>query len=139
MSRSDSYQWRIKEFACKQSYLESFDTTQDISGLAKVDNKEQLLELQEQLIKRIWELVELQCTDIQKITLKMRWINGMTQQEIADIRGVAQNTIQKTLSGQVHNNGRYTYKGAYGKIRESLIKDEIGSKILQQIKEIREQ
>ncbi len=140
MSRSDLYQWKLLEIPYHQTHLDSFDNTQDLAGISNpIINKEQLLELQDQLIKRLWELVEVHCTEVQKITLKMYWLQGMTQQEIALARGKSQMTVTKCLNGQYYKKSKYHYKGAYGLLKEILNDDSICVDIIKQIDEIKQQ
>ena len=99
---------------------------------------EELLDLQDELKKRVWEIIEEGLTKRQKEVIKL-YIQNKTQNEIAKQLGINQTSVHKVIKGNIdYKNGKKRYGGAIKKISKLCQLDEKIQEILKQIQEINE-
>jgi len=139
-NRSDAYQNLYLETACSNDMMESFSNQDSISHrLDPFAYDETLLELEDQLKKEFWRIVETELTPRQKTVIKY-WAEGKTQMDIAKILNVNQSSITKNLHGNTdYKNGKRVYGGSIKKIKKILETDEVVLDLLEKIKEAREE
>jgi predicted DNA-binding protein YlxM (UPF0122 family) len=139
-NRSDSYQWVLLETVCSNDMMEAFPNEESISHrLNPFEYSEDLLELEDELKKEFWRIVNELLTDRQKQVIKL-YADGYTQMEIAKMLNVNQSSITKSLNGNVdYKNGKKIYGGAKKKIIKITESDDKIKEILSKMREIREQ
>lgn len=139
-NRSDSYQHFLAETACSNDMMEAFCNEDSIQNrLNPWQYNENLIDLEEQLKKEFWRVVDTLLTDRQKKVIKL-YADGYTQMEIAKILNVNQSSITKSLNGNVdYKNGKRVYGGSQKKIRKIIENDDKIIDILRQIAEVREE
>lgn len=139
-NRSDKYQWVLLETVCSNEMLESFCNEDSISArLNPFEYNETLMDLEEQLKKEFWRVVETLLTPRQKEVIKL-YADGYTQMEIAKMLNVNQSSITKSLNGNVdYKNGKKIYGGAKKKINKIIQSDEKIKKILAEMQACREE
>jgi DNA-directed RNA polymerase specialized sigma subunit len=140
VNRSNRYQYLLLETVCSNDMMEAFSNQESIGfRIDPFKHEEEIIDLQEELKKEFWNVVEECLTDRQKQVIKLVCGNK-TQMEIAKILGVNQSSITKSLHGNVdYKNGRKVYGGASRKIIKSLETNEKVQKILDRINELREE
>ena len=111
--------------------LESFCNEDSISArLNPFDYNENLIELEDQLKKEFWRVVDTLLTPRQREVIRL-YADGYTQMEIAKMLNVNQSSITKSLNGNVdYKNGKKIYGGARKKIRKIIENDEKIKEIL---------
>ena len=136
-NRSDSYQHILLETACSHEMMEAFANEESIyNRLNPFAYNEELLDLEDQLKKEFWRIVENLLTPRQKAVLKLA-SEGLTQMEIAKKLKVNQSSITKSLNGNVdYKNGKKIYGGSKKKILKIIESDEKIKQILDKMKEI---
>lgn len=98
-NRSDSYQVVLLEISYPHELLDIFPDNDSIyKKLNPFSYNDDIAELQEQLNKELWRIIEDNLTDRQKQVVKL-YASGKTQIEIAKILGVNQSSITKCLAG----------------------------------------
>jgi DNA-binding CsgD family transcriptional regulator len=121
--------------------LEAFPNEDSIQArLNPHDNyDEKLLELEDQLKDRFWNIVNTLLTKRQKRVI-MLLAEGKTQMEIAKILNVNQSSITKNLNGnsEYHNGIKTSYGGSKKKLRKLAEEDPEVIAILNQIREIKD-
>lgn len=139
-NRSDKYQWVLLETVCSNEMLESFCNEDSISArLNPFEYNETLMDLEDQLKKEFWRVVETLLTPRQKEVIKL-YADGYTQMEIAKMLNVNQSSITKSLNGNVdYKNGKKIYGGARKKIRKIIENDDKIKKILADMQLCREE
>jgi DNA-binding CsgD family transcriptional regulator len=139
-NRSDSYQYLLLETVCSNDMMESFCNADSISArLNPFQYNEDLIDLEEQLKKEFWRIVDNLLTPRQREVIRL-YADGYTQMEIAKILNVNQSSITKSLNGNVdYKNGKKIYGGARKKIRKIIENDEKIKSILKQMAEVREE
>jgi len=139
-NRSDHYQWVLLETACSNEMLESFCNEDSISArLNPFEYSEDLIELEEQLKKEFWRVVDTLLTPRQREVIRL-YGDGYTQMEIAKMLNVNQSSITKSLNGNVdYKNGKKIYGGATKKIRKIIENDQAIKDILQKIQQVRDE
>lgn len=130
-NRSDRYQYILLETVCSNEMLESFCNEDSISArLNPFDYNENLIELEDQLKKEFWRVVDTLLTPRQREVIRL-YADGYTQMEIAKMLNVNQSSITKSLNGNVdYKNGKKIYGGARKKIRKIIENDERIKEIL---------
>lgn len=130
-NRSDRYQYILLETVCSNEMLESFCNEDSISArLNPFDYNENLIELEDQLKKEFWRVVDTLLTPRQREVIRL-YADGYTQMEIAKMLNVNQSSITKSLNGNVdYKNGKKIYGGARKKIRKIIENDEKIKEIL---------
>jgi len=139
-NRSDKYQWVLLETVCSNEMLESFCNEDSISSrLNPFEYNEILMELEEQLKKEFWRVVDTLLTPRQKEVIRL-YADGYTQMEIAKMLNVNQSSITKSLNGNVdYKNGKKIYGGARKKIRKIMENDQKIQEILNKMAEVRDE
>lgn len=139
-NRSAKYQYLILETACASELMEAFSNRDSIEF--KLDpflHSERIMDLQEELKKEFWAIVDECLTDRQKQVIKLV-CEDKTQMEIAKVLGVNQSSITKSLHGNVdYKNGRKIYGGASRKIIKNLETNTKVQEILKEINQLREE
>lgn len=137
-TRSDRYQWLLLETVCSNDMMEAFSNEDSIySRLNPFEYNEELLQLEDQLKKEFWRVVDTLLTDRQREVIRL-YADGYTQMEIAKMLNVNQSSITKSLNGNVdYKNGKRVYGGTRKKIRKIIESDERIKEILQKMDEIR--
>jgi len=137
-NRSDSYQYLLIETACSNEMMEAFCNEDSISArLNPFEYNEDLIELEDQLKKEFWRVVDTMLTDRQREVIRL-YADGYTQMEIAKILDVNQSSITKSLNGNVdYKNGRRSYGGSKKKINKLIQGDQKIMEILQKISDTR--
>jgi len=137
-NKSDSYQYRIVEIAIDPGMLSDF-AAEDGFGAQLQDSgySEKIRELRVELMQEVRRLINTILTGRQMQVVNLR-LEGKTQVEIAEMLGIHQTTVHKTLSGNIdYKNGEARYGGAIKKLKKMCSKDERVIAILQQIEEAR--
>lgn len=139
-NRSARYQHLILETTCASELMEAFSNKESIEfKLDPFKHNERIMDLQDELKKEFWAVVEECLTDRQKQVIKLV-CQEKTQMEIAKILGVNQSSITKSLHGNVdYKNGRKIYGGASRKIIKHLETNTKVQEILKEINELREE
>jgi DNA-binding CsgD family transcriptional regulator len=138
-NRSDSYQWVLLETVCSNDMMEAFCNEDSISArLNPFEYNEDLIELEEQLKKEFWRVVDTLLTSRQREVIRL-YADGYTQMEIAKMLNVNQSSITKSLNGNVdYKNGKKIYGGARKKIRKIIENDDKIKDILAKMAECRD-
>lgn len=139
-NRSDRYQWVLLETVCSNEMMETFCNEDSIyNRLNPFEYNEKLIELEEQLKKEFWRVVDTLLTPRQREVIRL-YADGYTQMEIAKMLNVNQSSITKSLNGNVdYKNGKKIYGGARKKIRKIIENDEKIKEILQRMAEVRDE
>lgn len=139
-NRSDKYQWVLLETVCSNDMMEAFCNEDSISArLNPFEYNEDLIELEEQLNREFWRIVDNLLTKRQREVIRL-YADGYTQMEIAKMLNVNQSSITKSLNGNVdYKNGKKIYGGARKKIRKIVENDEIIKGILAKMRDLREE
>lgn len=120
--------------------MEAFCNEDSISArLNPFEYNEELIELEEQLKKEFWRVVDTLLTPRQREVIRL-YADGYTQMEIAKMLNVNQSSITKSLNGNVdYKNGKKVYGGARKKIRKIIESDEKIKDILKRMSDCREE
>ncbi len=120
--------------------MEAFCNEDSISArLNPFEYNEDLIELEEQLKKEFWRVVDTLLTDRQRQVIRL-YADGYTQMEIAKMLNVNQSSITKSLNGNVdYKNGKKIYGGARKKIRKIVENDDKIKDILSKMRDLREE
>jgi DNA-binding CsgD family transcriptional regulator len=138
-NRSDKYQYVLLETVCSNDMMEAFCNEDSISArLNPFEYNENLIELEEQLKKEFWRVVDTLLTPRQREVIHL-YADGYTQMEIAKMLNVNQSSITKSLNGNVdYKNGKKIYGGARKKIRKIIENDDKIKDILSKMTEVRD-
>ena len=139
-NRSDRYQYLLQETARSNEMMEAFSNEDSISArLNPFAYNEDLIDLEEELKKEFWRVVDTLLTPRQREVIRL-YADGYTQMEIAKMLNVNQSSITKSLNGNVdYKNGKKVYGGARKKIRKIIENDEKIKEILKKMQECREE
>lgn len=139
-NRSDLYQYLILETACSNEMMEAFSNEDSISArLNPFAYSENIIELEEELKKEFWRIVDTLLTKRQREVIKL-YSDGYTQMEIAKMLNVNQSSITKSLNGNVdYKNGRKIYGGARKKLKKIIENDEKVKDILRRMQDCRDE
>jgi len=120
--------------------MEAFGNEDSISSrLNPFGYDEELLDLEDQLKKEFWRVVDTLLTSRQKEVIRL-YADGYTQMEIAKMLNVNQSSITKSLNGNVdYKNGKRVYGGARKKIKKIIENDAKIIEILRKMQAIREE
>ena len=137
-NRSDKYQYILLETACSNDMMEAFCNEDSICHrLNPFEYNESLIDLEDQLKKEFWRVVDTLLTSRQREVIRL-YADGYTQMEIAKILNVNQSSITKSLNGNVdYKNGKRVYGGAKKKINKIIQNDVKIISILQKMEELR--
>jgi len=138
-NRSDHYQNLLLETSVCPFILSDLSLAQGMTyRLQPFKYNEDLLDLKEQLKKRVWEIIEDGLTKRQKEVVKL-YVKDKTQNEIAKSLGINQTSVHKVMKGNIdYKNGKKRYGGAIKKITKLCQADDEIQKILKEIQEINE-
>lgn len=139
-NRSDKYQYILLETVCSNEMMETFCNEDSIyNRLNPFEYNETLIELEEQLKKEFWRVVDTLLTPRQREVIRL-YADGYTQMEIAKMLNVNQSSITKSLNGNVdYKNGKKIYGGARKKIRKIIENDDKIKEILARMSEVRDE
>ncbi len=128
-ARCYEYQYLFFETSIEPEFLSDFSNDVGM-GCYHSPNEynEEILDLQEELMKTIWKIAKTGLTKHQFKIVQLMF-EGKTQVEAAKILGVQQSTIHKSLHG---SNG---VKGSYKKLKRLVVND---IEIINLLSEIRE-
>jgi DNA-binding CsgD family transcriptional regulator len=118
--------------------MEAFCNEDSIyNRLNPFEYNEDLMDLEDQLKKEFWRVVDTLLTPRQREVIRL-YADGYTQMEIAKMLNVNQSSITKSLNGNVdYKNGKKIYGGARKKIRKIIENDEKIKEILDKMVEAR--
>jgi len=139
-NRSNAYQHLFVEIAYSNDMMESFCIDESISfRLNPFQYDETVIELEDQLKKEFWRVVDTLLTERQRDVIRL-YADGYTQMEIAKKLHVNQSSITKSLHGNVdYKNGRRIYGGSRKKIRKIIESDTKIKEILEKLSALREE
>ena len=139
-NRSDHYQYLIVETVCPSEMLESFSNEDGVyKRLNPFSYNDRIAELEDELKKEFWRIVDTLLTDRQKQVIKL-YADGYTQMEIAKMLNVNQSSITKSLNGNVdYKNKRKVYGGAKKKLHKIIENDDRIKEILRKISDLRDE
>src|SRR5271166_2112407 len=139
-NRSDRYQYILLETVCSNDMMEAFCNEDSIyNRLNPFEYNEDLMNLEDQLKKEFWRVVDTLLTPRQREVIRL-YADGYTQMEIAKMLNVNQSSITKSLNGNVdYKNGKKIYGGARKKIRKIIENDDKIKDILSQIQSVRDE
>lgn len=139
-NRSNAYQYLFVEIAYSNDMMESFCNDESISfRLNPFQYDETVIELEDQLKKEFWRVVDTLLTERQRDVIRL-YADGYTQMEIAKKLHVNQSSITKSLHGNVdYKNGRRIYGGSRKKIRKIIESDTKIKEILEKLSALREE
>lgn len=139
-NRSDRYQYILLETVCSNDMMEAFCNEDSIyNRLNPYEYNESMIELEDQLKKEFWRVVDTLLTPRQREVIRL-YADGYTQMEIAKMLNVNQSSITKSLNGNVdYKNGKKIYGGARKKIRKIIESDDKIKEILQKMREVRDE
>lgn len=139
-NRSDHYQYLLLETACSNEMMEAFPNEESInSRLNPFHYDEDLLDLEDELKKEFWRIVNTLLTDRQRDVIRL-YADGYTQMEIAKILNVNQSSITKSLNGNVdYKSGKRSYGGSVKRLKKLIESDEKIKEILDKMQDIRRQ
>lgn len=138
--RSSHYQATILESPCAPDLLFEFCELQSIGGMLNLDRGEQLKDLQEQLRKEFWRVVDTKLTKRQAEVLHLL-ADGKTQVEVAKLLCINQSSITKSWNGNsdYRNGNRKSYGGSKRKLIRLVSEDLVIAAILNKISELQEE
>jgi len=138
-NRSNSYQHALLETSVCPFVLSDLSSAQGMMyRLAPLAHSEELLDLQEELRQRMWEIIEGGLTKRQNEVIKL-YIQGFTQNEIAKKLGINQTSVHKVIKGNIdYKSGKRRYGGALKKIKKLCRADKLIQDILLNIQELSE-
>lgn len=145
-NRSDSYQNFFAEQLVPSELLSIFSNNDSISyRLNPFYYNEELMDLEEQLKKEFWRIVDNLLTPRQKDVIRLA-ADGYTQTEIARLLSVNQSSITKSINGNVdyknrdkNGKNKKSYGGSKRKLKKIIEEDEKIKAILARIQEIRDE
>lgn len=137
MGKSDRYQHKLLEISIEPHKLGNFSNESGIAQhITDMVFDEEIIVLRQKLLEEIYGIINSgNLTSHQRKVLIMT-LSGSTQNEIADIIGISQSAVHKSLSGNIdykHNKKRYggvikrlqKLSKSSEKIQELLIKIEM--------------
>ncbi len=140
-TRSQAYQYKFAEIATTGEFLESFSNSSSLgSSLNPFFYNEKVLELEDKLKEKFWNLCESILTENQKSILKLTR-DGYTQLEIAKILDINQSSICKCLYGNIDYSGGKpkVYGGVTKKLKKYISKNTEIKDLLNELLELREE
>lgn len=142
-SRSAKYQYLIREIPWEDSHMSWFANQDSIHGrLNHFQYNENVLDLHDKLLNRVYQLAKEVCTEKQFRILQMM-VDGYTQVEMAQKLGLGQSTITKTIHGSQYydqnGNSVARYGGFMKKIRKAVLEDQEVQNLLHDISEFQEE
>lgn len=98
-------------------------------------NSEEFQKLRAELWKEVLFIIDTHCTEKQKEVLRMVFLEGKTQQKVAEEIDRNQCTVAKTIIGVGVANGK-KYGGAMKKIKKLCAKNEKIAEILKKMRDL---
>ncbi len=142
-NRSEKYQHILLETAYSHEMLDHFSDDESIyAKLNPFDHgyDERILDLKQELLARVWKLIEEHLTPRQRKVLKLYVKEDMTQMEVAKELNVNQSSVTKSLNGNVdYRKGKKSYGGSKKKITMVAENDPKIKKILSEISRLEEE
>lgn len=139
-NRSERYQYVLLETTCSNDMMESFSNQESI--YFRIDPfryDERLEELNEELKREFWKIVDEHLTDRQKQVIKL-YCQDKTQMEIAKILGVNQSSITKSINGNVdYKKSKKIYGGLKRRILKVCESNENIKRILKELRDLKEE
>jgi DNA-binding CsgD family transcriptional regulator len=143
--RSDLYQHLYNESICSSEMMEAFCNQDSIyNKLNPFEYDERLLDLEDQLKKEFWRIVNTMLTPRQREVIRL-YADGYTQCEIAKLLSVNQSSITKNLNGNIaygkekDKSNVMIYGGSKKRLNKIIENDEKIKKILAEMAAIREE
>lgn len=138
-NRSNGYQHLFAEQPYSNEMMAEFSEAQGLVENYNPEDREQLLDLREQLRVEFWRLAKDNLTKRQFQVIKLL-AEGFTQTEIAKQLHVNQSSITKSVNGNCdYKNHKVVYGGARKKLRKLSDKDPKIQDIIIKIAEIHSQ
>jgi DNA-binding CsgD family transcriptional regulator len=138
-TRSSAYQYIINEYSTNPFVINDLSCAQGmIYRMQPSSYNEDFLDLKEQLLNRMWQIIDKGLTKRQKEVLKLS-MEGLTQNEIAKILGINQTSVHKVLRGNIDyktKDMKRRYGGAFKKISKLCQIDPEIQRILHEIQDI---
>ena|SRR5579859_1737854 len=137
-TRSSKYQYLLLESAYSNDMMESFCNEDSISSrLNPFEYSERLIDLEDQLKREFWRIVDTMLTKRQKEIVRLS-AEGLTQSEIAKKLDINQSSVSKCLLGNtLYHKSKSIYGGAKRKIQKIIETDDKIKEILQKMMEVR--
>jgi DNA-binding CsgD family transcriptional regulator len=139
--RSSAYQFLLNEISVAPDLLDSFSSQDNLyKRLSPFEYSETILDLEEQLRKEFWRIIEENLNEKQQKLVKLI-AQGLTQQEVAKILGINQSSASKNLTGskEVLPDGTVKmYGGISRKLRAAMEKDQAIKDLLAKISDLRD-
>lgn len=148
VTRSSHYQHLILERSHSNEMMSSFCNEDSIYGrLNPFEYDEKLLDLEDELKREFWRVVDECLTERQKEVIKL-YADGYTQMEIGKLLNINQSSVVKNFLGNtqyykyVDEDGKKqtvkkTYGGTHKKLNKVIESDEKIIDILKRITELR--
>lgn len=149
-NRSDRYQWVLVESPCSPEMMQEIGESQYfVNNTVRIEQKEKLFILREQLTAAFWRIIDTELTPRQREVIHL-YADGYTQIEIAKKLNVNQSSITKSLNGNSDYRNckdenpinkkkkKRIYGGAKKKLRRIAAKDPEIQEILKQIAELQD-
>jgi DNA-binding CsgD family transcriptional regulator len=135
-NRSNGYQHLFAEQPYSNEMMADFSESQGLSDYYRPEDREEILDLKDDLKKEFWRLAKENLTDRQfQVILLLS--QGFTQIEIAKKLNVNQSSITKSVNGNCdYRNGRKIYGGTKRKLKKLADKDPAIADIINKIAEI---
>ncbi len=136
-NRSNKYQFLFVETVCSNDMMEAFCNEDSIyNRLNPFEYNEDFLDLEDQLKKEFWRIVDTLLTSRQREVIRL-YADGYTQMEIAKLLNVNQSSVTKSINGNVdYKNHKVVYGGVKRKIRKIIENDAKIKAILEKMREI---
>jgi cell division protein FtsL len=136
--RSQRYQFLLLESVFPTEMLEAFSNEESVyKRLNPFDYNEEIMQLEEELKKEFWRVVNSCLTERQRQVIELS-SQGKTQMEIAKELNVNQSSITKSLHGNVdYNKGSRVYGGSLKRMKKLCENDPKIKIILDRISELR--
>jgi DNA-binding CsgD family transcriptional regulator len=139
-NRSNSYQHLFAEQSYSNEMMSEFSEAQGLIENYTLEDKEQLMNLREELKLAFWRLAKDNLTQRQFQVLQLL-SEGFSQQECAHRLNINQSSITKSINGNCDysNSKKKVYGGCKKKMRKLAENDEQIQKLFIQIAEIHSQ
>jgi|ERR1019366_2614968 RNA polymerase sigma factor (sigma-70 family) len=139
--RSQQYQPLFNEISVAPDLLDSFSSQDNLyKRLNPWDYSEAILDLEEQLRKEFWRIIEDNLSEKQQTLVKLI-AKGLTQQEVAKILGINQSSASKNLTGskeKLPDGTTRMYGGISRKLRIAMENDKVIKDLLAKISDLRD-
>lgn len=137
-ARSEKYQYLFLEIPVGDDKLNIYEDTESIGGRdINAINKERILDLQEQLKDRMFELMKIHATERQQYIVG-EWMKGKTQLEMAKDLNVNQSSITKSINGNTSygKNNKKQHGGLIIKMQKVCASDPQIQAIMEELSDL---